>query len=39
MKNEAILQYLETEKQNIQEVSVQIRSGIESGKKLISTHQ
>ena len=39
MEDEAILHYLETEKQNIQEVSVQIRSGIESGKKLISIHQ
>ena len=39
MEDEAILQYLEAEKQNIQEVSLQIRSGIESGKKLISIHQ
>jgi hypothetical protein len=39
MEDEAILHYLETEKQNIQEVSVQIRSGIEAGKKLISIHQ
>ena len=39
MEDEAILQYLKAEKQNIQEVSVQIHSGIESGKKLISIHQ
>ena len=39
MEHEAILQYLEAEKQKINEVAVQIRSGIDSGKKLISTHQ
>lgn len=39
MENEAILQYLEAEKQKINEVAVQIRSGIDSGKKLISTYQ
>ena len=39
MENEAILQYLEAEKQKINDVSVQIRSGIEDGKQLISAHQ
>ncbi len=39
MENEAILQYLEAEKQKINDVSAQIRSGIEDGKQLISAHQ